>query len=235
MKVSTIYIATNIVNNKCYVGFTSRSLEVRKERHKTESFSVTQPGYKSAFHDAIRKYGWDNFKWEVLYQSWDRYHCKNVMENYFIEECGTYGGDGGYNMTKGGDGTFGYTLVHKQETKIKISNTLKNRPKSEQHKINIGLAQKGVPKSEKHVENMKGPKPNISKALKNKPKSPEHVEKMRLNGLKRNPGGKTILTPFGIFPSVKAASRELNIAVSTIKGRAKKEIMGYKFITEETL
>ena len=149
MKVSTIYIATNIVNNKCYVGFTSRSLEVRKERHKTESFSVTQPGYKSAFHDAIRKYGWDNFKWEVLYQSWDRYHCKNVMENYFIEECGTYSYDhDGYNMTKGGEGTFGHHMIHTPESNLKRSLTMKGKntgPRTEQEKINISNGRKGIP------------------------------------------------------------------------------------------
>jgi group I intron endonuclease len=232
--VSTIYLATNKVNNKPYVGFTSKPLERRKERHKAESFSKTQPGYKSAFHDAIRKYGWESFEWKVLYQSWDREHCKNVMEGVFINEYEAYG-ENGYNMTRGGEGTFGYSPKPTAESNAKRSAKLKDVPKTEQHRINIGLAQKGKTKSAQHIENMKGPKPNISKALKNKPKSPEHVEKMRINGLKRNPGGKTILTPAGIFPSVKAAARELKIAVSTIKGRAVKEIMGYKFLNESNI
>jgi hypothetical protein len=56
-----IYRATNKTNNKVYIGFDSKWPR-RKIAHKTK----TKTGSNLYFHNAIRKYGWDNFDWEVL-------------------------------------------------------------------------------------------------------------------------------------------------------------------------
>jgi hypothetical protein len=54
-KFGIIYVATNLINNKQYVGQTSRKLYERKSNHKNE---------KNTFpiHLAIKKYGINNFK-----------------------------------------------------------------------------------------------------------------------------------------------------------------------------
>jgi hypothetical protein len=53
------------------------------------------------FYNAIKKYGWYNFKWEVIYRSKDGDHCLNVMEEYFIS--GYDSMKNGLNTTPGGN------------------------------------------------------------------------------------------------------------------------------------
>lgn len=58
-----IYKATNLVNNKCYIGKTIQSLRIRKNKHKSDALSNK---YNMYFHKSIVKHGFNNFKWEVL-------------------------------------------------------------------------------------------------------------------------------------------------------------------------
>lgn len=99
---NTIYKATNSINGKSYIGFDS-AWPKRKNRH-LENANYNREG---KFYDAIRKYGWDKFQWEILYQSEDKEHTLNVMETQFIREYNTF--NQGYNMTEGGEGCFGAT------------------------------------------------------------------------------------------------------------------------------
>jgi group I intron endonuclease len=99
---NTIYKATNSINGKSYIGFDS-AWPKRKNRH-LENAIYNREG---KFYDAIRKYGWDKFQWEILYQSEDKEHTLNVMETQFIREYNTF--NQGYNMTEGGEGCFGAT------------------------------------------------------------------------------------------------------------------------------
>lgn len=99
---NTIYKATNSINGKSYIGFDS-AWPKRMNRH-LENANYNREG---KFYDAIRKYGWDKFQWEILYQSEDKKHTLNVMEPHFIKEHNTF--NQGYNMTEGGEGCFGAT------------------------------------------------------------------------------------------------------------------------------
>jgi len=99
---NTIYKATNSITGKSYIGFDS-AWPKRKNRH-LENANYNREG---KFYDAIRKYGWDKFQWEILYQSKDKEHTLNVMETQFIREYNTF--NQGYNMTEGGEGCFGAT------------------------------------------------------------------------------------------------------------------------------
>lgn len=130
MDIYTIYKATNIINGKSYIGFDSNFPERRRE-HKN---LTKKSDINTIFHKAIIKYGWDNFDWEILYQSYDRDHTLNTMENHFIIEHNTYAGypNGGYNLTLGGEGTFGkiknnykrYTFIDENANVIEIENLL---------------------------------------------------------------------------------------------------------------
>lgn len=59
--MGVIYKATNLINGKTYIGQTKRSLETRQREHEKGNLY-----YRSAIHDAIIKYGKDNFDWSVL-------------------------------------------------------------------------------------------------------------------------------------------------------------------------
>ena len=129
--IYTIYKSVNSKTNQVYIGFDSKWPN-RQKVHKSASKNGN-----SKFYNAIRKYGWESFDWEVIYQSKDREHTLNVMESYFIEQYDSF--NIGYNLTLGGDGTFGVVLS--ENAKQKISNTHKGKTLSKNH-IKI-LVEKG--------------------------------------------------------------------------------------------
>jgi group I intron endonuclease len=96
-----IYCATNKLNDKKYVGFTSKELSFRMNSHRYDA----ERGLNSKFHNAIRKYGWNSFIWEILLESEDNNFLLNEMEAYYIKLLDTY--KNGYNLTLGGRGHLG--------------------------------------------------------------------------------------------------------------------------------
>lgn len=117
-----LYIHTNIVNNKKYVGITCQELKRR--------FRKNGEGYKrcTLFYRAIKKYGWENFTYEVLFYKLDESEAKR-LEIEFINKYKSNNKKYGYNIDNGG---CGIGKVSK-ETRNKISKSLKNRLK---HKEN---------------------------------------------------------------------------------------------------
>jgi len=99
--IYSIYRATNLITEKCYIGFDS-NWPKRKSEHK--SAAIRDKGFNK-FYNSIKKYGWESFTWEVIYQSCDGLHCLNTMESYFISEYNSY--HNGYNSTKGGESGLG--------------------------------------------------------------------------------------------------------------------------------
>ena len=99
--MGVIYKVTNLINKKVYIGQTI-DLEQRKRNHKSESYNQKSSGYKYAFHSAIRKYGWDNFVWEILEEVTDDLDEMNARERYYIALFNSY--YEGYNETFGGEG-----------------------------------------------------------------------------------------------------------------------------------
>ncbi len=124
MSIYSIYKAVNVTNGKCYVGFDS-NWPKRKSRHIRDSFSEKSRAYNDVFHKSIRKYGQENFEWQLIYQSKDGKHCKDVMEKYFVKEFNSFINSEksqGYNMTLGGEGMLGFR--HTENSKLKNSVSL---------------------------------------------------------------------------------------------------------------
>lgn len=118
-----IYKVTNLVNGKCYIGKTTKTLDQRIERHLLDAKSKR---YNSYIHGAIRKYGIENFEWEVLCECKDK-SILNIMEKSNIIMNNSHFSSGhGYNLTWGGDGgNITEGKKHTIETKRKISNSRK--------------------------------------------------------------------------------------------------------------
>lgn len=93
-----IYVITNQINNKQYVGQTTKSIEERFQEHIYCSKSDRLKG--RPLYSAIRKYGADNFNIALLEE------CQNdelnEKEVIWIDRLNTY--RNGYNATIGGDG-----------------------------------------------------------------------------------------------------------------------------------
>lgn len=115
----TIYKATNKTNGHCYIGFDCK-WPYRKSAHKT----AVKRGSTLVFHNAIRSYGWDNFEWEILEQSDNRERMLNERESFYINKyLSHYLKGNGYNMTDGGEATFGWIPSDETKRKIGIANS----------------------------------------------------------------------------------------------------------------
>lgn len=113
--MSYIYLIENTINNKKYVGQTTQRLSDRLSQHKTLSQK-----YDTRLYRAMRKYGTDNFTISLLEECVDS--LLNEREKHWIKELNTQVPNG-YNINPGGSGV----IHHTEETKRKISNTLKGR------------------------------------------------------------------------------------------------------------
>jgi len=113
-----IYKATNKIDDKCYIGQTKKKLQTRIYDHLRKS---KYTDLNIHFYNAIRKYGWDNFKWEVLCECESKREL-DEMEFHYIKQYDSY--DNGYNMTLGGDaGTWGW--IPTKETRMNMSKSRK--------------------------------------------------------------------------------------------------------------
>jgi group I intron endonuclease len=123
--IYSIYISTNKITGKSYIGFDSDwpNRKICHKRRLSETNNIK-------FYNALRKYGWDSFEWNVIYQSKDAKHCLSIMEPFFIREYNTF--KNGYNSTIGGEGVLGYTHNAERREKIRLNNI--GRKQSQQTK-----------------------------------------------------------------------------------------------------
>lgn len=95
-----VYIHTNLINGKKYIGITSYKPEHR--------WKADGRGYEkqSRFWNAIQKYGWNNFEHKIILANIN-YNDACDAEQYLIKYYRTMDENCGYNLTEGGKGTFG--------------------------------------------------------------------------------------------------------------------------------
>ena len=122
-----IYKVTNKVNGKIYIGQTIRTLEQRKWQH----LDCAKNGVKTHFYNAIRKYGEENFVFEIIDEASSLQEL-NELERYYIAKFNCI--ENGYNMVDGGNNNVMFLDDVKQkhlesmrsdETRAKISKTMK--------------------------------------------------------------------------------------------------------------
>lgn len=165
--IGVIYKYTS-PSNKIYIGQTIKPSE-RYRKHINEAYNAKHSGYNTHLSKAIRKYGIENFKYEIIVTV----NIDNLQEltkkldwfeQFYIRKYNSY--KNGYNLTKGGGGCRGYKMsetnikllreryknsglskyAHKkgdvvsEETRKKISNTMKGKPKTIEHKTKVAEA-----------------------------------------------------------------------------------------------
>ena len=94
--MAKIYIITNDINEKSYIGWTSLSLEERLKNHIKDS--KNRKYEKRPLYSAMNKYGADKFHIKLIEET----DTPQERERYWIEQYNSY--HYGYNATKGGDG-----------------------------------------------------------------------------------------------------------------------------------
>ena len=161
LKTGKIYIGQEKNNNPEYFG---SGLIIRNVIHKRIKDYIEQELCKIFEEFKFKKYkrNYCNllFSKEILEENFIDKEDLNLAEKFWILNYQSQNPEIGYNIASGG---FGGDLIScmSKEAKLsrskKISEKLKNKPKSEKHKINLSKAKKNKPLSENH-------KKNISKA-----------------------------------------------------------------------
>ncbi len=98
-----IYKIINNINNKCYIG---QSIDIYT-RWKQHIYEVKHPRIHNKIYNAIRKYGLDNFSFEVVEECKLNHIELDNLERKWIEYYNSY--DNGYNSTRGGQGEDNWT------------------------------------------------------------------------------------------------------------------------------
>lgn len=195
-----IYKATNLINGKIYIGQTTVGLKKRKLRHLEENKRD-----KGIFKKALKKYGDDNFKWEIIDKA-NNIEELNEKEIFWIKHHKSMYNEYGYNLRIGGSrGTFNEATrkkmseIGKQRAKEpnerkrlqemrKLSNGFKGwrhlaeaKQKMSEKKKNIPSWNKDLKLSEEHKNNLS--KSHIGKSSWNKgiPCRYETKKKLTLN------------------------------------------------------
>lgn len=111
---------------KSYVGVTTRDINHRLNEHKKSA----ENDIKTWFADAIRKYGFENFKFEILRNDITDKKFLAAAEIFYISFCNSF--YYGYNMDRGGKGI---GRVVKVETRELLSKSRKKYIKENPNKI----------------------------------------------------------------------------------------------------
>lgn len=209
----TVYRHINIINNKQYIGIT-------KQNPPSNRWGNNGVNYKDCPHfwSAIQKYGWDNFKHEILYTNLSKEQACN-LEKELIKQYQTQNREYGYNTLEGGDCPQITQEVRKKMSKSMMGNQNGlGKPCSEEKKKKISDAQKGRSFTEEH-------KMAISKAKKGKSHKPLNAESRKkiADAHKKNPVycKETNI----IYESVQECARQLNLWATLVckvcKGKLK--------------
>jgi group I intron endonuclease len=190
----TVYMIENKVNRKRYIGYTSKSVEVRFQWH-CERKNCRKLRY------AIDKYGSGNFTITELYKSHDMQDALKA-EAHLIEKYNTI--ETGYNLTKGG---IAPTLS--EESKRKMSEkrkgisrgpmSIEQRMKLSKIRLERGLK----PTREAILKGLETKKRNA------KPLPPDFGQKISLRQMgKNNPAAKSVVCvqTGKVFDTVKDAA-----------------------------
>lgn len=146
-----VYVVTNIVNGKQYVGITN-NLSKRWSAHRKAE------GRCPALHNAFKKYGIDKFVFTHLMDVFDLEHAKEIEQQLIIEKgCKV---PNGYNVSDGGESRQGVPAWNKgmtggtwPESRKGKPSPLKGTKMSEEQKAKLRK-----PKSPEHAAKIRAAK-----------------------------------------------------------------------------
>lgn len=214
-----VYIHTNMLNNKKYVGITSNIPEKRWAQG-------TAYKHNAHFTNAIEKYGWENFKHEIIAKNLDEDIARGI-EIFLIYVYQTTNKKYGYNLSTGGEPMSG--VKHSEETKRKMSIAAKNKIVSEETKKKLSeIMKKRDPELQYKFAHSRKGKSSWCKGLKGKnnpcygtKRTEEEKDKMAIADMRHFvrhiPTGR-------IYKSNREIFRENNISRSTLFRHCNKQV-----------
>lgn len=187
-----VYLISNNVNGKCYVGST-----VHLDQRRREHFSrlANNKHINTHLQNAYNKYGREAFDFEILETIDIDDNIKDKLlkrEQFWIDNLKPE-----YNILLVAGSNLGYR--HTEETKKKISESTTGVKKSEEHAKHIREGQSGRVLTEEH-------KAKLSEAARHR-KSPSNHAIISIDGV--------------IYNSLKEASEATGVKYNTIQKRLK--------------
>jgi group I intron endonuclease len=193
-----IYVITNTVNGKIYIGLTCGTLAKRWRVHVKDA----KRGSNQRIHKAIRRYGADRFTIEELARAESREEL-DKLERFYILAFESYppSRNIGYNMTEGGEGyrasyparkvTRGWHHTEEARQRISLGHMGNKSWKGKRHskesceKISRTLKKREWKPSEKWLAAREAQNGKERPELRGRKQSPEAREKKRQAALKR--------------------------------------------------
>ena len=131
----TVYIHTNIINQKKYVGLTKQQPERRWGRNGQGYFKKKKGKYvQPAMVNAILKYGWNNFTHEIIQTGLTKKEAGN-LEKQLIKKYQSNEPKYGYNIKDGGFDTFQTVSNHKRLVKPEKAINIQKKQKRKLHRV----------------------------------------------------------------------------------------------------
>ena len=165
-----VYVHTNKISGKKYVGITSRRPEDRWDYGN---------GYRGQayFYRAIKKYGWDNFKHEILLTNETKeYAC--AAEKCLIKAYASNNPKYGYNLSSGGEsGSAG--IPWPEERRKALSDKFKGRSLPDEWRGKISQARIGTRASEETKKKLREQRQGVLNPFYGKHHSEETKKKLR--------------------------------------------------------
>ena len=190
-KTCGIYCIENLVNHKKYIG-QSVNIDKRWYAHRrTLNLNIHDNCF---LQRAWNKYGENNFRFYIVKKC--NIEQLDELEKYYIKMFNAFNNDYGYNMSEGGEGTFGYK--HSEDTKKLISQIQIGKKLSEHHKEKLRQVWKDKINS--------GYTPKVSHLLELNKETQKPIDCYNIND------GTYICS----FDGIHIASKELNVEATNI-------------------
>ena len=179
MTFGCIYVITNAVNDKCYIGQTKKLLVERFSGHVRDALNGKSD---TCVAHAIRKYGVESFDIEIL-EECDTQEQLNGREEHWIAKFGTFppSKGNGYNMTSGGR-----CFEMSEEVKRKLSKANKGQPSQFKGKSHTKAARRKMSEASKGRKHSLETRRKMSESRRGKNNAfhgrkhkPETIERMK--------------------------------------------------------
>lgn len=144
-----IYKITNKLNEKVYIGQTTKTLDIRRKGH----IQAAKNGVNHHLYNAINKYGIENFKFEEICKANSKSELNYLEAKYILEYDSVRNG---YNMGYGGDNNVmdspivkekHHRIMRNDDVRLKISQSMKQyrkeNPFTNEHRQKISEKLKG--------------------------------------------------------------------------------------------
>lgn len=195
-----VYLVTNAVTGKLYVGITTRQIKARWNQHVRDA---GRP--KCHFHRAIAKYGRDAFRLEIIERCDDQASLEAAERHWIGQlECMS---PAGYNLTTGG----GSGRRHSPETIAKTIARQTGTKRSPETREKIGAAHRGMKRPPGFAEKIRLIKTGTTLSAKG-----------------RQAISRPVIADGRRFGSLQAAAEDLGVSMATISRRIRNGVDEYE-------